>query len=189
MDAVAVEKAGLKAFLDAARNEINGTPVYRAVGPKGYAAYRATGLLIPTKDYYTDVIQGGVHFWLDPDMAAGRERPLIAVSSLELLSKGRRYVDTRIKGHDAGFITLLEKSRGAGSYNGWDIWLEIIRNDTIVMSHGRNGPTPVYTRRNPVRQEELLYEIRVADISDAVPEPDKVDYSWENCRGVSVNFF
>lgn len=153
---------------------IDGTPVYRALSHKSFAAYRSHGMLVPTNGDAL-LVGDGVFFYFDPVTVSYLclTEPCAVVASFERLSRGRKTIDTRVKGYDLEALEILDREKGSGNYNGFDLWLKVLENDTItaslVGSPRHPDGLPIYTRRNSISAEELDFEVLVTDVPAAVP--------------------
>jgi len=161
---------------------INGKPVYRALDDISCTAYRNSGLLIP-RDGEAYVAGKGVFFFFDPHPVCNylTPRPIVVVSSFEKLSQGRKTIDTRVSGFDLEAAAILDREKGHGNYNGYELWLKVMEDDTITASLAENSRfpdgLPIYTRRTPVRMDELDFEIVLTDVPLSLPEDAKIEYT------------
>lgn len=152
MQTLRVPPERLKTFLLKLATEVGGTPVYRSLGGRSLDEYSQDGVMTPKDGAYS--VGKGVFFYMDPDSVVAENGKVILVGTVESLSEGRKLVDTRKGGYRHETDAVPEK-------DGWELWYEVLQDDTITLISGRNGGIPVYTRRTPVRREEIMFEVFV----------------------------
>lgn len=132
-------------------------PLYRGLGHLATQDYQREGLLLC---YDGELAVGsGVFFtnrWEEAFYFA--KSGLMVVSSRDLLDSRGEVIDERVNGYDLVAKNKLDLELGVGNYNGYRLWAEIQKKDTITRS-SLNGDTYTYTKRKPVTKEELIAEI------------------------------
>ncbi len=72
------------------------------------------------------------------------------------MARGRTVVDTAKPGYDAPARERLDRELGPGNYDGYRLWAEVQREDTLL----RDGPTRrTYIARRTITDEDLDYEV------------------------------
>lgn len=135
--------------------------LYRGLGEKAERDYRQKGYLLPYEGCLA--VGKGVFFTNDLGTALTyAETGIIIVTAREQLDPSTQVVDTRLAGHDLKARERLEARIGCGKYDGYALWDEVLKEDTITSDY----PHPdkyIYTRRRAVQPEEIIAEVRVIE--------------------------
>ena len=133
-------------------------PLYRCLGRATQEEYEKEHKLLPRDGCMS--VGTGVFFTNDPNYAIGFLKEVMLVTARTALDPEQRAIDTRITGYDQRIRQQLDRTLGPGNYNGWRLWAEIQKNDTLT-SDSDDKSKYVYTRRAPVEAHEILAEIRI----------------------------
>ena len=136
--------------------------LYRGLSFTAEQEYKTTKQLLPKSGDYS--VGTGIFFTNNLDYALNFAQHTIIITTQELLDPEQQTIDERITGYYAQTEQELERKLGKGNYNCWMIEQEVQKNDTIT--HGPNG-THIYTKRAPVKKQELLLEITINETTEA----------------------
>lgn len=161
-------------------SRMEGTPAYRSIRGRSLASYMETGIMFPRGPNGVDTLIVGsepaVYFWLErhvpyrpnaSEPPQWGEREIIAVSTVERLTCGRRLLDVRNQqelreAEEEAKAALLAEGAGEDGYRIWERMLQ--GKDTITLTKSgcpltAQGSTPVLSVKRPVTGEMLCYEI------------------------------
>ncbi|MFH1636898.1 MAG: hypothetical protein ABIB71_00565 [Candidatus Woesearchaeota archaeon] len=159
---ISVRKKDLEKVVQEIISRVKG-PLFRGLGQKAQKDYESKGVLMP---YCGSLGVGeGVFFTSDLCYALSFMKGILVISSREKLDGQGKAIDTREKAYETEAREKLDMELGAGNYDGWRLWGEIQKSDTITYEGGPQD-SYVYSRREPVTKGELLAEIRILEEHD-----------------------
>ena len=132
-------------------------PLYRAIWTSDYSN---TKNLEPQSGSYS-VGKGGF-FTNNPQYAKSFLGHTLLITSRQKMDPENNAIDTRGNGYDRKIRAELDQRLGTKNYNGFTLWDEITKHDTITYEGGSKN-TYVYSKRMPVTQDELIAVIRITD--------------------------
>lgn len=133
-------------------------PLYRGLGEQAEEEYKQTKRLAPKNGSLS--VGKGVFFTNNAGYAVNFAKNTLLVTSKRILDPEDRAVDTRKRGYDAQFRIMLNNELGIGNYDGYVLWDEICKHDTIIREGGADDEY-IFTRRRPVQEEEIIAEVRL----------------------------
>ena len=98
----------------------------------------------------------GVCFTNDVAYALGFSSGRLLIAEEGLIVGGREIADTRVQGYDMFAKIVLDAKFGSGNYDGYMLWAEIQKRDTIL---GSDPGRYTYVSRRTITQEDLAYDI------------------------------
>jgi len=127
-------------------------PLYRGLGRQALHEILATDTQAP---HWGSLSTGeGVCFTNDIDYALSFNSGGVLVTEQELLGPA---TDTRVPGYG---ITAEQRIRG--NYDGYTLWLEILKDNTIITEPGWTWQY-IYVARQTITKNQLRYAVRVGE--------------------------
>ena len=128
-------------------------PLYRGLAGVALEEYRTHGTQTPRDG---DLAAGRwVCFTTDPYYALAFSKGVLLVADQARIARDRTVVDTTRPGYDTATRRRLDAEIGAWNYDGYRLWAEIQRDDTILAE----GTRRTYVTRKAITLDDLDYEV------------------------------